>query len=482
MFIKNSFFNSLPELLNIFLKFIVGLITAKLLGPQDFGIAAAIGLIFTYSVLLQLGASDGMALKVFSLNRESGMYAKLKHIYINSSFTFVNSILLIAAILLLGILGMFYSFNHIIWMGIFANILAAFLYQYFVFAQFNARFNYNFKAIAIVQSADYIFKALTTIILVYYYGLLGFFIGLALGYLFGTLFAHKYLRPNFELSLSSKYLKKVLDLGFPLLIIGAILTLFQSIDRWFILNSMSSTELGNFTLIFTFSTLILVIPIRIISMLIQYFREYFYRTKDNTTIHYAFVELLYLFIASNTIIILITKEIVFYLCKYYLLDYQKSYDIVNPIFCVSYFIGSFHLLSAYFTIIDKKRYSIISIISALVFSILFNYIAIYLYNSLYSIALATFASSFALCIIMFYYFLLEESPKEKKNFIFFFSILFILIYCTFSFLPLHYFDSILIDNLRISITSMLMIILIVLILVTYIHKSKIYNLRRILEN
>ena len=482
MFLKNSFFNSLPEVLNIFLKFGVGLVTAKLLGPENFGIVAAIGLIYLYSVLLQLGATDGMALKVYSLKRESGSYKKLRQIYISSSYIFVNSILLIASIILLFVLNQFYTFSYIEWIGIYANILGAFLYQYFLFSQSFARFDYNFKSISIVQIVDYILKAFITIILVYYYGLVGFFIALFLGYLIGVIFAKRLLKPKFKLIFSKRIIKEIIYLGFPLLLIGAVLTLFQSIDRWFILKSIGNTELGYYAIMFTFSSMMLLIPIRILSVVIQYVREYYFKTKDIVSIYLGFVEMIFIFIALNTVLILISKEFVFYLFKYYLIQYQLSYDFINPMFTVSYFIGAFHILSAYFVIIDKKKYTLISIGIAFVFSIIFNFIAVYFYNTLYSIAVATFFSGFLLFIIMFYLFMLKGIKSIKVfNLIVKFLLFAIIIYSLFTYASIHIFDLALGDNIVVTLQSLSLVVFIVIALIAYIKKYKINNLRTILE-
>ena len=480
MFLKNSLFNSLPELLNIFLKFPVGLITAKLLGPENLGTTAAIGLIYLYSVLLQLGATDGMALKVYSLKRDSGSYDKLRQIYISSSYIFVNTILIVASVLLLIILNIFYTFDYIVWIGIYANILIAFIYQYFQFSQSFARFDYNFKSISIVRIIDYIFKAFITIVLVYFYGLIGFFIALFFGYLLGAIFAKRLLNPEFKLIFNKKVIKETIYLGFPILLIGAVLTLFQSVDRWFILKSLGTTELGYFTIMFTFSGMMLLVPTRILSVVIQYVREYYFKTKDIVTIHFGFIEFIFIFIALNTVLIFISKEFVFYLFKYFLVQYQVSYDFINPMFTVSYFIGAFHILSAYFVIVDKKKYTLISIGIAFIFSIIFNFIAVYFYNTLYAIAMATFCSGFLLFLIMFYFFIKGISGIKVFNLIVKLILLTIIIYGTFTYLPMQVFDINTIDNLYISLQSLLLISFVTILLIFYIKKSNINSLRKIL--
>ena len=482
MFLKNSLFNSLPELLNIFLKFLVGLVTAKFLGPENLGITAAIGLIYLYSVLLHFGAINGMYLKIYSFKKNSGSYKKLRQIYSSSSYIFVNIMLIISSVILLVILNIFYSFDYIVWIGIYANILIAFLYQYFQFAQSFDRINYNFKAISKVQIVDYTFKAILTIILVYYYGLVGFFIALFFGYLFGAIFANSFFKPSFKMIFSKNVIKKIIYLGFPLLLIGAVLTFFQSIDRWFILKSLGTTELGYFTIMFTFSSMILLLPIRILSVVIQYVREYYSKTKDIVNVHLGFIELIFIFISLNTILILISKEFIFYLLKYYLVEYRLSYSFINPMVTVSYFIGIFHILSAYFVIIDKKRYTLISISIAFIFAIIFNFIAVYFYNTLYSIAMATFFSGFLLFIIMFYFFVSKGGNRIKIfNLVFKFLVIAILLISIFVLLPIHFFNIGLNSSLIISLQSLIMVILVIISLIVYIKKLKIDSLRIILK-
>ena len=233
---------------------------------------------------------------------------------------------------------------------------------------------------------------------------------------------------------------------------------------------------------FTFSSLILLVPIRVLSVVIQYVREYYFKTKDHAVIHFGFIDLLFLFIVLNTILILISKEFVFYLLKYYLIEYQVSYDFVNPMFAVSYFIGAFHILSAYFVIVSKTRYTLISVSVAFIFSIVFNFVAVYFYNTLYAISMATLLSGFVLFGIVLYFFIVEGvGGRRISNLrIGFMLCIFIIICSVFAFLPTHIFNGDPYTNTLTSLQSLLVVMLVIILLVLYFKKLNLNSLRRML--
>ena len=478
MFLKNSFLYASPEILNVILRFFVGLFSAKILGPENLGISAAIGFIFAYSVLLQFGSTDGMHLRVYDLYKRGTKYQTLKRYYVNTSFTFINLILSFVFIILLFYLSIFKDSSYVIWVGIIVNILISYFYQYSLYLQLIARYDYDFKTIYKIQVIDYLFKSALTVGFVYYFELLGLFIGLFLGNLFTVIISTKYIKYQFKWFFNKKLFKRMIVLGFPILLIGAVLTVFQTIDRWFILSYFNTKSLGYFTIIFTFSSMLLVVPIKILSVVIQYFREFHAKSKDNCIIYLGMIELMFIFTVLNGVLVLLTQEFIFYLFKYYLYKYQLSYEIVKPMLSSTYFMGLFHIISSYFVIINKKIYTIMSMIAGLLISIIFNIIAVKFFGTLGSIAYATLGSSIVMVLMMFFFFYNKEYPSIvifiKLN------VLLVSFIVMGVLLNTHSFDTEIIENFYISLKTIVCILVIAGVTFMYYKNNRNVNLRKIL--
>ncbi|MCP4049681.1 MAG: oligosaccharide flippase family protein, partial [bacterium] len=353
MFLNNLFFFAVPELINIVMRFLTGMVTAKILGPEKLGIAGAVALILMYSSLLQMGVFDGMGLKVYAL-KANNKSTPVINAFFSTAYIFVNGILLIASILLCSYLYYFKKLENILWLGIMVNIAISFLYQFFNFTVGHARFDYQYKKVGNITGAGYIIRALLTIVLTYLYQLKGFFISLLIGYIFVDIYGWFVVRPKFSKIFRPKMVKEMLVLGFPMIVIGALFTVFQSIDRWFIIKCINIKQLGYYSIIMTLSGFLLIGVIKAVSLLTQYSREYYAKTKNINHIIYGYFQFSVFFIIINIFLIFFAKEGMFYLFKYYLLKYQPSYKIASPVLISTFFIAMFHIVGTFFVVINKK--------------------------------------------------------------------------------------------------------------------------------
>lgn len=478
-FVRNFSFMTGPEIVNIFLKFFVGIITAKILGPENLGLTVALGMIFTYSTLLQLGVSDGAGLKIYALNANPNNKPVIKGYY-NTAYHFINNVLLIVSILFFAIIS-FQKYKTIIWVGIIANIAAAFLYQRWNYTLAWTRFSWEFKKYSKVILFDYIIKAALCIIFTYYFRLSGFFLALFCGFLISVIYAHTVVKPPFENKINYNYLKEMLILGFPLIIIGSFFTLYQTIDRWFILAYLDIKQLGYYSIITGFVAVLLMITITTVSLTMQYSLEYYFKTKDKEVLSKGFMQLSSLLLIVYLTLIILTKEFMFYLFKYYLVKYQYSYQIAGPVLISVYFICLFHVVGAFFTVIDKKRYTLICLGIGLAGMVAYNFISMYTIRTLIGVAYAITAASLTLAfaILVFFFYTHNLSGKNLRDFILVLFVVLLSHIITELYFP-HDFNAVFLDNLAITFIKGFVCSLVSLSLFYYLFKvNKLPELKKI---
>lgn len=400
-FFKNLAFFTGPDLINVFLRFFAGIITAKILGPENLGISSAVGLILVYFPLLQLGAFDGMTLKVYSLKANPENH-ELINDYFNTAYNFINLVLVCGAIVTVIIVSFMENITFVIWIGVCANIGAGFFYQYFNFSLVYARFEYEYKTVGQIQLFQYIIRAVFAVVLTFFFHLWGFFIAIFSTHLFSAAFAGIKVSPGFKRVFVRPYLKEMVSLGLPMILIGSLFTIYQSIDRWFILGYLNTTQLGYYSIVLTFASILLIVPVKTTSLLIQYTREYYYKTNKMDTLANAYVQSVVVCLLINLLFVTAAGEVIFFLFKCFLTKYMPSYVLVNIILLSTFFTSTFHILGGFFVVIDKKRYNLICLAISLALAAFYNGISLIIDGTIYGISVATLLSSASLCILMFW--------------------------------------------------------------------------------
>lgn len=398
MFLKNAFLFSFPELLNIVLKLVSGILVARLLGVTNMGIASACSLVMVYAPLLQMGAADGAGLTIYPQLGNDPDWQAINTTY-NTAFSFVMLMLLFALIVTVSVLSI-QSLSSIMWGGIGANFVAAFLYQYCNFTEGYARFKYAFKRISLVRALNYGVNFLLAIALTYYYGLPGFFIALLLGWVIFSVVVRFVIKAPLAWAFNLTQLKEMLCLGSPLILIGSLLTLMQTVDTWFILVFLGKHDLGLYAVAIIVVNFILLALLKTASLLLQYTREFYGRCKDTALISKAYMQFALLFMSINFALIGLAKVALFILFNLFLVQYKAAYLILDPILLSTFFLGLFHIIATCFVVIDKKRYTVIALCCALPAVIIANTVAIIYFGTLYSVAMAMLVSMVFLSAIL----------------------------------------------------------------------------------
>jgi len=241
-------------------------ITARLLGPTLYGTWSALNLILSYSSFLQLGVFDGLSREIPYL-KGKGDDCQLRAIK-ESSFSYVIFVALGGMILLLGsswFLEDRYSPIIINSVRIFAII--AFFYLIYGFYQYFLRGEGNFSLLGRTKA---IYAGGASILQIIGVVLLGFY-GLVLATLamyIGIVFM---LIRNSPISFKAPrvvLVRRLMKMGFPMLLTGMLDVFLYTTDRLIILNFLGRKELGYYAVALLAATFVDFIPTTIQAVLL----------------------------------------------------------------------------------------------------------------------------------------------------------------------------------------------------------------------
>lgn len=217
---------------------------AFLLGPAIFGTWEAVRLILSYGGYTGLGSMEGMHLKV-PLLRGAEKKEDISEIK-NVSFIFN-----FGATTILSFLIFFSTF----FINLSPEITLAFRFiALILFIQFFKTFyetwlkaNNKFDIISKIAVIDGIGFGLS-VILIFFFSFIGFLIGYTLSIIAGTIYAFLKSDCLINLQWKTSVFKKLIVVGFPIMLIGVSSVLFQTVDRLLILKFLDIKLLGFYSI------------------------------------------------------------------------------------------------------------------------------------------------------------------------------------------------------------------------------------------
>ena len=219
------------------------LIVAALLGPAIWGAWYLLNLIIAYSALTQLGAMNAMNREVPSaLGRadpeEAVRIRRTALGVVLVSTSFLSLMLLLSVALVPSSVAV----NELI---LVLALLAA--HQLFGYASTTLRATMRFSTLAHLQLTLALVYPILTIGSAWAYGLPGFIVGQLLTYAAVCVLAARssevVYRPTFEWSKA----KTLVAIGFPIMLVGLVNTLFTTVDRWVVAAYMGTEPLGHYS-------------------------------------------------------------------------------------------------------------------------------------------------------------------------------------------------------------------------------------------
>ena len=261
--LKNDFLVNLSSLglatlINATLVFIVGILTRNMLGPDQYGYWVIISLIFTFTPLFQLGTLNAMNREIpfYLIKKEHSKVQEVKESVF--SFLFTLPVLIVFLLLVASIFISFNDFKSEIEVGLFFSafiVFASYLSSYIeVYFKSQQDFRSTSKLILLKSIANSVF----TLTFVYIIGYEGMYIGMLLGFVIQIIIARKVI-PLKRKRYNFSHYKDLIQIGFPILLVGLVWSLMTASDRLIISIYMSSKDLGNYSIgMLVFSTVILL--------------------------------------------------------------------------------------------------------------------------------------------------------------------------------------------------------------------------------
>ncbi|MBI2549262.1 lipopolysaccharide biosynthesis protein [Candidatus Woesearchaeota archaeon] len=250
---KDASIYSLTTYIGEALNFIRGLIVAAMLGPTFFGIWRGLQLIPMYGAYAHLGTINAMErqLPYYRAKQEHEHCLHIRNVTLSS--TIIITLLVTFGII---IYSFFASLSREFLLGIQLIAVVVLLQQLWIF--FTKYLNTEKKFI--IKSTSNLILAVASILfmpgLIFIMGFTGLFIGLILAYLVTLVYIWIHLDFKFSFSLEGLELKTLLQIGFPIIILGLLATLLMSIDRLLILRYSDAKNLGYYSIGIMFLTLI----------------------------------------------------------------------------------------------------------------------------------------------------------------------------------------------------------------------------------
>ena len=226
--LKNTFLNSISNIILRILQMIQGIFVANILGPAQYGIKSALQL-FDYLAYYDLGA-----LSFFYNERSKNEYINKNYVkqLSNEIFSFLL-LMSIFVIIFCSILTLFIPYSLTVKLSIlvigFSVIFGSFSSFYRVILKSRSEFT--------ILSKSYILLGVTTflfiIIFVYLFGVLGYFLGVAIGTFTSLLYYIKKTDYSPKFNINYPIYLKIIKLGFLLFVVSLGYISLISIDKIF---------------------------------------------------------------------------------------------------------------------------------------------------------------------------------------------------------------------------------------------------------
>ena len=398
-FLRHSIALISPDFLAIFFTFITGMVTAKILGPENLGIVGTAGMVFGYGVLLQGGILDGLGLKIPYLIGKNKKDEAL--IYLNVGYTGILLAVIIGIIIIV-VLATIFVHDRVILIGVFANALAILAYEMYHMKEGKARLFFRFRVVFFSKTIFTFSRLILVLVFCYFWGIYGMFVAIILIYIPSYIYL-RYKKEELRWNINLKKTYELLRLGFPLLLVGAIFTLFQTIDKWFIIINYGPKTLGYYSIIVALAGMILLVPIRFVSLLTQYLREQKGRGTSNRLL-WKYISLS-MVIGSILLLPIIAgaSDAAYGLFRFFLTKYDKTIPLIRIILSSCFILSLFYVCSVFLVVTDKKRYMLTAQVISILFAIIFNWLAVAMGTGLQGIAFAMLASNIVLVVLTLYF-------------------------------------------------------------------------------
>jgi len=374
--LKDASKYSLANYFYSILQLLVGIFIRKVLGPMSMGLVSELMLIFDYSKNSHLGILDALDREIPILNGKKD-YPGVSRAA-NAGFTtmfltalFITAVLVIVSFFMQG------HYDEKLVTGI--RLMAVLLLPQTLLSLYVVliRTHHNFDLLSRYIIFIALFDTLIKVFLVIKFGLNGFICAFVATAVVGLAYLFKASRYRFQLQFNSLFsqTKKLLLIGFPLLLSSfGFLTLCR-VDRFFIIGYLGETELGYYSIATMFSNYIFLLPNFTFAVIFPRFYEEFGRVKGEikSLKNYFITPTLvfaYLFPICIGLGILILPILLHYILPKFNLGLAPAVILLIGTFSISIINMGQYVLTA----IDKQYHLIVIAAISILASILLHYL------------------------------------------------------------------------------------------------------------
>jgi len=409
---RNIFSLGFATLLSAALSFIIGIMTRNLLGPQQYGYYLSISLIFTFIPLMQLGTLNAMNREI-PFYKARNQFDKVKEIK-DLTLSFLLTVPTVSVILMfvISIILYFTNIENEYKIGFFYSSIISLLIIFSLYVEMYYKSEQNFRFASRLILIKSMSQSILTLFLVYLMGYNGLYLGMILGFLI-EIFIGKTSFTNANFKVDGKKYKELIQLGFPIMLVGMVWSILIASDRLMITAMMSPEDLGNYGIGMLVFNSMMLLP-QVIGQ-VYYPKIVEYISSQNYNELYRQYWKVNFFLAVGVAGIVLTLYFLFpWFVKVFLPEYTggiKTGQIlilgVYPLTLVGFSANYFNATK------NQKTYIMIQIVTIFT-NIFLSLIFLHFNFKITSIAWGTACSYFIYFLLMNYYFLKDIRGTLNK--------------------------------------------------------------------
>lgn len=374
-------------------------IFTRLLSVDEYGTIGFIGsLIGLIGIVMKVGTNNAVQRYYFDVDEVDQKYiiaSGLKLLFLFSSGVLLFSLLVVLYF------KSYFLVKNISFVVLAISLLYIFFLQYIVFIKDIMRLYFRPWVYFVLEIVPTVLGILLALLFVSYFNLNieGYFLGYMIGAFIVLLTIFLYFRKYFLFNEKTKYDKELLAFGYPFVFVGLASWVFQSSDRWMLLELVNAKEVGLYSVAYQISS-ILLLAVTTFGIVWSPYAMKLLKNREHKDIYATVGILWYLLI----VYISVAVSLFFNNIVEFILDerYYSSVNIGLILVLTIVFIGTVQMSVLGISIAKKTKVLPWITWSVALLNVFLNYILIPKYSAL-GAAISTLISNFLLTIIYFIY-------------------------------------------------------------------------------
>ncbi|MDB4603791.1 hypothetical protein OAH33_00400 [bacterium] len=298
--------------------------------------------------------------------------------------------------------------NILILFCFFSFILQSLFYECFLYRTVLLRYSYNFEYLGKLKVSLSLSRLVLSTTGLVFFGVYGYLIAESLIYLLPIFLFREYKIKNIPISPTE--ISGLLKLSLPFLFLSFISLVGSQIDKWLIIANNTLEVFADYTLCIFIVSAALILPAKIDSLTMQYFREFYVTRKSEKDYYYrvlAYLQFISVFLGVYTLIVVGLFE---FLIGTYLIKYSNTIEYLSIIALMLPSRHIFNVITALFGLEFRQTHILffkLCFISSLLLCFLLMEV------NLLGILTIVFASTSLLVLLMSIY-LIKNSLKKLR--------------------------------------------------------------------